>query len=119
MFLLVFSCFMVQEELVQLLLIVLDDNKDVEDDVAAVASAVADVAIMDIGIEQLEVEQIIGSVFEFSKEVDGGVLLVGGGVGVGGRGRELTDLPLGAAADDVEEDDGNFRLDGPGLLGGT
>ena len=108
---------MVQEELVQLLLIVLDDNNDVEDDVAAVASAVADVAIMDIGIEQLEVEQIIGSVFEFSKEVDGGVLLVGGGVG--GRGRELTDLPLGAAADDVEEDDGNFRLDGPGLLGGT
>ena len=112
---------MVQEELVQLLLIVLDDNKDVEVDVDAVADDDADDddTITDIGIGPLEVEESIGSVFEFSKEVDGGVLLVGGGVGVGGRGRELTDLPLGAAADDVEEDDGNFRLDGPGLLGGT
>ena len=95
---------MVQEELVQLLLIVLDDNKDVEVDVAADD----DDTITDIGIGPLEVEESIGSVFEFSKEV---------GVG-GGGGRELTDLPLGAA-DDVEEDDGNFRLDGPGLLGGT
>lgn len=104
---------MVQEELVQLLLIVLDDNKDVEVDVAAVADdddADDDDTITDIGIGPLEVEESIGSVFEFSKEVDGGV--------GGGGGRELTDLPLGAA-DDVEEDDGNFRLDGPGLLGGT
>lgn len=103
---------MVQEELVQLLLIVLDDNKDVEVDVAAVADDDADDddTITDIGIGPLEVEESIGSVFEFSKEVDGGV--------GGGGGRELTDLPLGAA-DDVEEVDGNFRLDGPGLLGGT
>lgn len=98
---------MVHEELVQLLLIVLDDNKDVEVEVVA-----ADDAITDIGIGPLEVEEIIGSVFEFSKEVDGGV-------GGGGSGRELTDLPLGAADDVVEEVDGNFRLDGPGLLGGT
>ena len=101
---------MVQEELVQLLLIVLDDNKEVEVDDAAVADDDADDddTITDIGIGPLEVEESIGSVFEFSKEV---------GIG-GGGGRELTDLPLGAA-DDVEEDDGNFRLDGPGLLGGT
>jgi hypothetical protein len=107
---------MVQEELVQLLLIVLDDNKDVEAEVDVSSAVADDDAIMDIGIGPLEVEESIGSVFEFSKEVDGGVLVGGGG---GGGGRELTDLPLGAAADDVEEVDGNFRLDGPGLLGGT